>query len=338
MASRIADEREQRRGLVLGLTLAEMLLLLLFLLMLALAYELQLWKDKASEALDALKQLKPLQERLLAGGATAVTGIEELAARFRRLEEVEKENVALKAQIESLSAKSELLKSLGLDKAEEIRGLAAILQRAAQFDPNDPPALLKRAVEVLDRLGINTQPNQVKPLSQMVADSDLKQKLATTEAERDKYRLDVVNLMHGNGNGLTYPSCWKTPSGQTEYIFDITFGDKGIRVKDATLSRAHDGAWDMVGSFPRNTEIDERAFVAATKKLANWATSQNCKFYTIDRDETGASNKVRYKFLQRTIEQNFYPYYPASAGSPRRTQNAATPTAEEQAREQIQAQ
>ena len=198
------------------------------------------------------------------------------------------------------------------------------MQRAAQLDPNDPPALLKRALDVLDRLGANTQPDQVKPLSQMIADSDLNQRLSTAEAEREKFRLDALNLMHRNGNGLTYPSCWKTPSGaQTEYIFDIIFGDKGIIVKDATPSRAHDSAWEMVGAFARNTEIDERVFIAATKKLANWATSQNCKFYTINRDETGASNKIRYKFLQRAIEQNFYPYYPTSPAAPLRSRGPA---------------
>jgi hypothetical protein len=327
MASRVADEREQRRGLVLGLTLAEVLLLLLFLLMLALASQMQEWKDKASEAIAALEELRPLQEQPLANGATDVTGVEELAARFQRLQDVERENAALKAQAESLSAQSELSKSLGVDKVKNARDLAAVVQHAAQYDPSDPPAFLKRAIEVLDRLGVDTQPDQVKPLSQMIADSELDQKLATAQAERDKYRLDALNLMHRNGNGLTYPSCWKTPSGQTEYIFDVTFGDRGVIVKDATLGRAHDNAWQMVGSFPRNTEIDEHTFIAATKKLANWATSQNCKFYTINRDETGSSNKVRYKLLQRTIEQNFYPFYAVSSAASLRSRGSANPEA-----------
>jgi Tfp pilus assembly protein PilV len=50
MSLRIADEREQRRGLVLGLTLAEVLLLLLFLLLLALAAKLQQLRYKVEEA------------------------------------------------------------------------------------------------------------------------------------------------------------------------------------------------------------------------------------------------------------------------------------------------
>jgi hypothetical protein len=40
MTTRVVDEREHRRGLVLGLTLAEVLLLLLFLVMLALSIPL----------------------------------------------------------------------------------------------------------------------------------------------------------------------------------------------------------------------------------------------------------------------------------------------------------
>lgn len=317
MPSRAADEREQRRGLILGLTLAEVLLLLLFLLLLALATQLKHAQESAAKAIASLEQIKPLQEALMAGGAIDITSVQQLVLRFQHLQEVEKELVALKEQNGSLAQQSELLKAVGIETPEKLHSLTEALQRASQINPNDPPAFLKRALEVMDRLGANTTPNEVKPLSQMIAQGDVGQKLTAVEAERDKLRLDVLNLTQKNGNGRTYPSCWKTSTGQTEYIFDITFGDSGIQVRDATLGRAHDEAWQMVGPFTRNSAIDEQAFVAATRKLANWSTGQNCKFYTINRDATGASNKTRYKFLQRTIEQNFYPYYPPSSSTPR---------------------
>lgn len=327
MPSRIADEREQRRGLILGLTLAEVLLLLLFLLLLTLAAQLQQWQARAAEASAGLEQIKPLQEALLAAGAIDITSVQHLVSRFQHLQQVEGELAALRDQNGSLAQQSELLKSAGIDTAERLRSLTEALQRASQINPNDPPAFLKRALEVMDRLGPNTTPDQVKPLSQMVAQSDTGQKLAAAEAEREKLRLDVLNLMRKSGNGLTYPSCWKTSTGQTEYIFDITFGDSGIQVKDATPGRAHDEAWQLVGPLSRNSEISEQSFVTATKKLASWAIGQNCKFYTINRDATGASNKTRYKFLQRTIEQNFYPYYPqnTAASRPRAPSSGAPP-------------
>ena len=292
MASRIADEREQRRGLVLGLSLAEVLLLLLFLLLLTLVYQLDYWQTRTTDAETALEQLKPLQEALLREGAVDITSVQQLVLRFQRLQELEREAAELKEQNGSLGQLSELLKSAGFETPEKLRALAATIQRASQIDPNDPPALLKRAIEVLDRLGSKTQPDQVRPLTEMIVDTDVRQKLAAAEAYCDKARLDVLNLMRRNGNGLTYPSCWKTATGQTEYIFDIIFRDDGILVKDATPSRAHDSAWDLVGPFVRNTAIDERTFVVATKKLAGWATEQNCKFYTTNCDETGPSKQA----------------------------------------------
>lgn len=337
MSQRIADEREQRRGLILGLTLAEMLLLLLFLLLLALAAQLRQAQARVAEAVASLEQIKPLQEALMSGGAVDIISVHELVLRFQRLTEVEKELGTVKEQNALLTQQSELLKTTGIDTPEKMRALSDAMQRASQISPNDPPAFLKRAVEVMDKLGPNTTPEQLTPLTQMASQGDLAQRLATAEAEREKLRTDVLNLMHKSGNGLTYPSCWKTPTGQTEYMFDIIFGDAGIRVKDATPDRANDQAWQMVGVFTRNAEINERTFVAATKKLANWANTQNCKFYTINRDETGASNKARYKLLQRTIEQNFYPYYPptANAATRPRTQTGG-PTASGQTQDQPQ--
>jgi hypothetical protein len=330
MPSRLVDDREQRRGLVLGLTLAEILLLLLFLLLLTLAAEVSEWQGKADDAQkkadDAeahLEQLQPLQQALYSGGAIDIGNVKQLVERFQRLQTLETKAKALKEQNEALVEQSKLFNSLDLEKPDALHGLTNAIQQAAQIDPNDPPAALKRAVEILNRLGKDTKPEQVKPLSQMIPENDLAQKLKTTEAEREKYRTDVLNLMH-SGNGLTYPSCWKTPTGQTEFIFDVTFGDRAIRVQNATAARAKDPAWQKVAPFARDTDINEHAFVTATKTLADWAKTQNCKFYTRNRDETGPSNKSRYKSLQRTVEQNFYPYYVAVPVARSRPAHAAT--------------
>jgi hypothetical protein len=297
------------------------LLLLLFLLLLALASQLKHWQALATDAQNGLEQLKPLQEALMVGGAIDITSVRQLVLRFQHMQDVEKEAAVLKEKNQAFLQQAELLKSVGLETPEKLRSMTETMRRASQIDPNDPPALLKRAVEVLDRIGSDTKPDQVKPLSQMLTDRESAQKLTAVETDRDKIKLDLLNLMRRSGNGLTYPSCWKTATGQTEYMFDITFNDGGISVKDATPARAHDNAWKMVGSFPRNTAINEQSFITATKGLAGWATEQNCKFYTINRDATGSSNKTRYKLLQRAIEQNFYPYYPASLTSSRRDQS-----------------
>jgi hypothetical protein len=140
------------------------------------------------------------------------------------------------------------------------------------------------------------------------AGPELEQKVASLEADREQIRRERDNLMRGPGNGLTYPSCWTTAIGQTEYIFDVTLSDAGVRVRNATAARANDKAWGIVGPFARDTTINENVFIGATKKLFEWSKGQNCRFYTIVRDATGSS-KARYKHLQQMVQGNFYPLY-----------------------------
>jgi hypothetical protein len=49
------------------------------------------------------------------------------------------------------------------------------------------------------------------------------------------------------------------------------------------ILRAQDPAWSLIGEFPRDSEISERLFVAATTKLAAWSKDQkqNCRFFSI---------------------------------------------------------
>jgi hypothetical protein len=325
---RIADEREQRRGLILGLTLAEILLLLLFLLLLALSAKLQRLKHEADDAnlqlanlSLSLGQLKPLQAALLAAGASNITSVEELARRFQRLTQVEEENARLKRDNSNLIQTTELTKNLGLESSDKLKSAALSMNMASKIDPNDPPAALKRALDVLEKLGSATKPEDVRPLSEMKSTFDAVAKLTALEAQRDKLQADVNNLMRV-GNGLTYPSCWKKkPSGQTEYIFDITFYDSGIIVSDATPGRSKDPAWAMVNNLSRGKMISEQSFISATSRLADWSKrqEQNCRFYVIERDATG-NDKQRYVQLRQTIESNFYPNLRAPIA-------VATPTA-----------
>jgi hypothetical protein len=330
MASRVADEREQRRGLILGLTLAEVLLLLLFLLLLVLGSQIRHWHDLADAAQlryeqlgQSLEQLTPFQQALMRGGATDITTVQQLVLRFQNLQKAELELSDLKVENAALAKQSELFKSIGLASDDKVRMVASVVKRASEIDPNDPPALLKRALDVIDRLGASTQPDQVKPLSEMEAGPELEKKFAMLEADLDQVRRERNNLMHGPGNGLTYPSCWTNAAGQTEYIFDVTLADTGVQVLNASPARANDKAWTLVGPFARETIINENTFIGATKKLFEWSKSQNCRFYVMIRDATGPS-KNRYKHLQEMVQGNFYPLYLSPQRRP--PKNMVTPS------------
>ena len=267
MSQRIADEIENRRGLVLGLTLAELLLLLLFLLLLALGWQVTALKDEAES----------LQEKV----------------------------ASIQQSKSELVAENKALKSISTDSTK-IQEFQEAIGAAAEINPADPPATLKRAVEVLKRLGSNTTPEQIKSLSEMTA--DYARKVETLEGDRDKYRRQVDNLVR-SGNGLTFPSCWLTPDGRTEYMFDITIRDQGLIVTDATPGRANDPQMGLLQPFQRGAVIDERVFKAATNKVFDWSKDERCRFYAIIRDGTGPTSKQRYKELRKVVEDRFYPLH-----------------------------
>lgn len=316
MSQRVANELEHRRGLVLGLTLAEVLLLLLFVLLLALTgrlLNLQTEAVKEKETirslmveLDSLKatlgSLNPLLEELRRNGGLDEVTVQQLVEKLARTDLLEREVAELK-RVNSELRTNLVIAQAGSDP-QKLKAVNAALSAAAEIDPNDPPAVLIRAVEILKRLGVETRLEQVKSLTEMTADAELREQVAALTADSEKYRRQVENM---RGNGRTFPSCWMTAENQTEYIFDIAMYDSGLVVKDATLGRANDPDWELVQTFARNSVIKESTFQGATARLFEKSKKDECRYYAIIRDGTGETSKARYQQLRRTVENHFYP-------------------------------
>src|SRR5690349_18858211 len=100
MPSRIANESEHRRGLVLGLTLAEVLLLLLFLILLVLG-------DRLVRAETRLRSLLPSGTSDVAPGALA--RVEELE---KAVADLKQENARLRAELAERTQKLRALEPL----------------------------------------------------------------------------------------------------------------------------------------------------------------------------------------------------------------------------------
>lgn len=151
----IADEREYRRGLVLGFTLAEVLLLLLFLVLLALGAKLQ-GLDREREGLAATA----------AGAFAKLSAAEANSARLRdevsqlnvlletvKLAHTGDVNVALelgreRGQAQTLRDRIKDLESQLVSLAPEPKDrsrLAELVKQAKKVDPNDPIDFLERS-------------------------------------------------------------------------------------------------------------------------------------------------------------------------------------------------
>jgi hypothetical protein len=90
-------------------------------------------------------------------------------------------------------------------------------------------------------------------------------------------------------------------------MFDVTIRDTGMVVRDIfPATRVSDGAWNLVGKFPRNVEISSNAFRTATVRLFEWSRQNRCRFFVDLRDDTGSTSKLQYKSLRQLVEGHFY--------------------------------
>lgn len=294
----LVDEREHRRGLVLGLTLAEALILLLFLLLLALGARLAKLQKDASDAQASLASLQPLLEELRRQDNSV--DLKALVAELSRTQELERNNAALNREVTELRAKVSTLDDLGPDPLRKAQEFDALMKHAAKINPNDPPAALKRALDALEKHGL-------EGLTQLSAtNEELRQKNVALAGEAERQRRQVESMIR-NGKGTTYPSCWADEKGQAEYIFDVTIRDTGLIVVNATEGRANDPAWKLVEPFARDAEISPQVFQSATRKMFDWSKEQNCRFFAIIRDGTGPTSKEPYKRMRTLVEGHFYP-------------------------------
>lgn len=131
----VANDLEHRRGLVLGLTLAEVLLLLLFLLLLALGSQiagLQDLTDKASAERDALVKV------------FATSGGDSSAEK--KLDAAIAANIESEKQIKALRSENAKLEAHLKENPIVSDRIKNILSEASKINPNDPPAVLERGI------------------------------------------------------------------------------------------------------------------------------------------------------------------------------------------------
>jgi hypothetical protein len=89
----------------------------------------------------------------------------------------------------------------------------------------------------------------------------------------------------------------------------------------------------LLQPFDRGVLIHEGVFERATNKVFDWSKAEGCRFYSIIRDGTGPTSKLRYKKLRTLVENRFYPLHrPLSAATshherpPPEQRNSAVPT------------
>lgn len=295
----VRDPREYRRGMVLGLTLAETLLLLMFLLLMALGA--LLWRRDAELAatqqqLDqerrqsqdlrrALRPLSPLLEELRRQGAE-IPSVEALAAKLAEGERAQR-------QIDELTSS---LTEVRVELAEARRQRDALATRVQELERQVDP-------QGADLLG------RVRDLER--ERDELHAALASEQREREQAETELRGLRERiRRGGSLYPPC-----GPDEFSFRVTILDQGRAIVEdisTPAGRRHE-AWELIRPFPRGTPISLSQFLGATQAYAEWghARQPECRFGVRVLDRTSAANKDGYKAAMGSLGSppNFRPFW-----------------------------
>jgi len=286
-----------RRGLVLGLTIAEMFLLILFALLLALAaWSIESKKrESIIQEAAALAKLSPEDfEKMLERAANA----ERLAQEADQLRIELREFQNLRQSIEKIEDEEdflELVKSASVGAA--VRASLDERDRDLDIDPKRVAEALSLAAAA-ERQGL---------------EMDLVS-LATSVRDLETLRGQYANLrqrLESAGLGLEMPPCWATADGRPEYIFNIALKSAGLQVRDTTPP--HRAAAREALPIPKQLfadEVNPAEFLSLTNALLDWSKAQNpeCRFFVRVFDLTPADRKDLYKSRLRNVEHVFYKY------------------------------
>ncbi|KQO58592.1 hypothetical protein ASF14_01255 [Sphingomonas sp. Leaf257] len=307
------DNATYRKGLVLGLTLAELGILVIFVLLLAFGAALL------------------AKNREIAGLKRAVP--EERAAS--RVERMLREKAADPAAARSLARElvDTAVRQDAVVEAERRLGQAsAAVSKAEQAASESEETASRSGISVADR----TDPDR----DMERRGEDLRRRIADIAAERDALKGTLADLPSGEravadrvlstrlenerlkgsmayaarrlealGKGSEKPACWATRTGSPEYIFDVTLTSGGIVTRDRALpNRRAEQVRLPLSNMAYGRVLQGPGFQAMTKPLFDWGEAHGCRFFVMVTDRTGASEKRRYKTLLLWVEGHFYKY------------------------------
>jgi septal ring factor EnvC (AmiA/AmiB activator) len=311
----LQTDQAYKRGLILGLTMAEIVLLLLFSLLLALA---ALFWEQERKMEEVVKERDKLTEELRINEKK----LETLMATLSRtdLSAMKKELVRLKEQEEKIAM---LIERLEIDEdapspekvsllVEKVTKLSEVSKKieAAGFPPE--PAKLS---EALDR---------VKDAQQEIAKTDaalekaqqekeqLTQTLEDAEqgiAQKDGQIANMKRTLDQIGKGTEKPACWADEkTGKPKYIYNTGLTSEGIIVRLSATPPWAKARELPINSIPFDKDMTPREFLREANPMFEWSEKNECRFFVRTYDLTGPTEKKIYKRHMRYLESAFYKY------------------------------
>ncbi len=270
-------DADYRRGVILGLTMGEAILLLLFCLLLALALPLvKEVKDRKVLERDievASKRVEELDQTNRA--LTEVVRKLRESAGGKGIDDITKEYVVMKTQLERAGKKMALLEQKGvafdfiaqqtsgekppptpegaMDVAKAIASKVSAYHQIRDALPtsstgqpaNQDPAQVKEAVTGLMEKGRQAELSNLGNQALVAQVRQAEARVKETEAQLVQRDRDLANTsgqlqnlrrqMRAGGRGVEKVPCWATEEGRSENIFDVALTSNGLIVRDRKL-------------------------------------------------------------------------------------------------------
>jgi len=283
------DNQSYRRGQALGFTVAELFTLLLFLVLLILA-AVEKHEKSASQA--AQQKWNQVQKEL-EGTKKKAAALAEKDRRLRAYFGVAndfgddfKDLVPSKKRLSDREKQQAIEEREKAKAADEINGL---LNGSASFTKNN--------VERESGYDPKSLPGQVKS--------------CIDEKQRLQGQVANVEKRYGGG-GTVFPSCWVTPNGGTEFVFDVDLlsnPDGGrLVIHDNQVPGHNDEKARLFSDLQFNQPLTDSDFLDETQQFYEFGAKQQpeCRFFVRVNDRTAPQDKSTFKELLLTVEKNFY--------------------------------
>lgn len=290
-----SSERGYRKGVLLGLTIAELILLLLFALLLALFSRIIVLQENGDRA-------AALNNRFGSALSASTRGDD---AKF--ITEVEK---AIQLEIDYAK---KLADALGESKSrllpEDV--YEAVISKKFDFDSIEDR---KKFIEIMNLAASMSNVNQssidrdkactigsLLP-KDILNSSDPIGRIIRQQSDIDHWRKKAEAC----GNGTEYPPCYESINGQFVYIYDAYLRDDGVLLKQ-TVPDVKSEHFNSNFKTPPQTNIsltpDE--FYRQASQFLNYGKNNSCRFFVRAFDETSA-NKIYFQKMDKNLQMIFY--------------------------------
>lgn len=261
-----------RRGVVLGLTMAEVGILIVFVLLLLIGVQ-EFFREEEAKAMEGREAVEVENLRALQRADSVLTELR----RPLQLEDsaiVEEIGTLIRALQEVTATRD------GWNTLQEVR--------AAQEEVRRVRDEIKRSG------GSETLAYEVEQQSYRIANQ---------EGQLRRYESRLLAIGGGKGER----PCWVKPDGTIEYLYDVVLASNGIRMREYHYGhREKERSLLQMPAVDTTETLSPAEFLRRTQPLYGQSVAANCRFFVVIYDATEPSEKDLYKQLLGTVEAHFY--------------------------------